>query len=133
MLMHVLIADGVQALEGMQNVVEGLSRVTALLPAKEAAEAGQHLIAPFLHQAQACLDSESGIHHHSNKLPITSVCPRNMWLVMPAFSCLTKTTCRSLTAPCRQLSMSAELALTQCIQFAMQVMPVRKYGPSRQT
>lgn len=55
-----LNAEDVQQLEDKQSIVEGLSRVIALLPAKEAAKAGQHLIAPFLQAAQAWLDADSG-------------------------------------------------------------------------
>ncbi len=62
-----------QGLEDRQHVIEGLARVTAHLPAKAAAQAGQHLIAPFLQQAQACLDSESGVCcHQHNPFPSTS-------------------------------------------------------------
>ncbi|KAA6422701.1 MAG: hypothetical protein FRX49_07236 [Trebouxia sp. A1-2] len=52
--------DAQGGLEDRQHVIEGLSRVAAQLPVEEAAQAGQHLIAPFLQQAQACLDCESG-------------------------------------------------------------------------
>lgn len=66
-LIHVRCAGDAQGLEDRQHVIEGLSRVTAQLPGKEAAQAGQHLIAPFLQQAQACLDSESGVCCHQHK------------------------------------------------------------------
>ncbi len=56
-------------LEDKQSIVEGLSRVTALLPAKEAAAAGQRLIAPFLQAAQACLDAGSGTFAHQKAEP----------------------------------------------------------------
>lgn len=60
-------AGDAQGLEDRQHVIEGFARVTAQLPAKEAAQAGQHLIAPFLQQAQACLDSESGVYCHQHQ------------------------------------------------------------------
>ena len=66
-LIHVRCAGDAEGLEDRQHVIEGLSRVTAQLPAKEAAQAGQHLIAPFLQQAQACLGSESGFYCHRHQ------------------------------------------------------------------
>ncbi|DBA84873.1 TPA: hypothetical protein ACH3X1_005892 [Trebouxia sp. C0004] len=65
------VAQGdAQGLEGRQHVIEGLSRVVAQLPSKEAAQVGQHLIAPFVQQAQACLDSESGASQHTATLAV---------------------------------------------------------------
>lgn len=43
-----------------QNVVEGLARLTALLPPPAAAKAAQHLIGPFLQAAQVDLQTDPG-------------------------------------------------------------------------
>lgn len=43
-------------------MVEGLARVTALLPAPEAAKAGQRLIGPFLQAAQTDVQTNPGDH-----------------------------------------------------------------------
>lgn len=43
-------------------MVEGLARVTALLPAPEAAKAGQRLIGPFLEVAQTDIHTNPGDH-----------------------------------------------------------------------
>lgn len=42
--------------------MEGLARVTALLPAPEAAKAGQRLTGPFLQAAQTDLQNNPGDH-----------------------------------------------------------------------
>lgn len=51
-----------------QSVVEGLARVTALLPPPAAARAGQHLIGPFLQAAQVDLQNDPGSTQRSEQL-----------------------------------------------------------------
>ena len=68
-----------------QNVVEGLARATALLPAPEASKAGQRLIRPFLEAAQAEMQTNSGDNLNCDKRMLNALVLQCI-LFMPSVS-----------------------------------------------